>query len=87
MSSLTENIDKIVGEKIESSGSGAGALIAAIRILNRGAVRWALRLLTKEVEFNGEKETIDGVGIGKSTLVRSNAQRLPTSWRHSLRWA
>jgi len=58
MSSLSENIDKIVEKKIESSGSGAGALIAAIRILNRGAVRWALRLLTKEVEFNGERKPL-----------------------------
>jgi hypothetical protein len=58
MSSLSENIGKIVEKKIESSGSGAGALIAAIRILNRGAVRWALRLLTKEVEFNGERKPL-----------------------------
>ncbi len=59
MSSLGDHIDKLVERKVEDSGSGAGALIAAIRLLNRGGVvRWALRVLTKEVEFNGERKPL-----------------------------
>jgi len=51
MSSITDKIDDELSRR-----SGTGALIAAIRILNRGAVRHALSALMKEVEFNGREE-------------------------------
>jgi Predicted Fe-S oxidoreductases len=58
VASLGENLDKIIEKNNKNSGSGAGALIAAIRILNKGAVRRVLRLFTKEVEFNGERKPL-----------------------------
>lgn len=53
MSSITDKIDDELSRR-----SGTGALIAAIRILNRGAVRHALSALMKEVEFNGRKKPL-----------------------------
>ncbi|WP_243680093.1 hypothetical protein [Vulcanisaeta souniana] len=87
MSSLGENIDKLVEKKIEKSGNGTGTLITAIRLLNRGgAVRWALRVLTKEVEFKGEKKPLMEWVLAKY----AGESQCPTVAHfvapHSLRW-
>ncbi|MGC9226293.1 radical SAM protein [Caldivirga sp.] len=53
MSSAIDNITSKASER-----SGTGALIAAIRMLNRGAIRHALSALMKEIEFNGERKPL-----------------------------
>ncbi|GGP19366.1 heme biosynthesis protein [Thermocladium modestius] len=50
-------IDSLV-EKKASQVDATGTIITAIRLLNRGAVRWALRALTREVELNGERKPL-----------------------------
>ena len=56
MSSEAKVSVKNVEEK--NGGSATGAVVAAIRILNRGFVRYALKLMMKEVEFNGERKPL-----------------------------
>ncbi|MFP3045403.1 MAG: radical SAM/SPASM domain-containing protein, partial [Thermocladium sp.] len=50
-------IDDIIERKAASSDA-TGTIVAAIRLLNKGVTRWALRALMKEVEMRGERKPL-----------------------------
>ena len=50
-------IDDII-ERRSSGTDATGTIVAAIRLLNKGVTRWALRALMKEVEMQGEKKPL-----------------------------
>ncbi len=72
-------IDSLV-EKKASQVDATGTIITAIRLLNRGgAVRWALRALTREVELNGgERKPLMEWVLARYAGGRSSAQSWPT---------
>jgi radical SAM protein with 4Fe4S-binding SPASM domain len=50
-------IDDIIERKAASSDA-TGTIVTAIRLLNKGVTRWALRALMKEVEMRGERKPL-----------------------------